>query len=51
VGCGICISLCNENALVLVRRPENEIQPIPINEAEWRQQRAIARNLNLESIL
>lgn len=43
-GCGVCIPMCPENALFLIRRPENEVLPIPETESEWLSQRAIARD-------
>lgn len=51
VGCGACIVLCAEEALKLVRRPEDEILPIPATEAEWRQQRADARHIDIGQVL
>ena len=45
VGCGVCVSACPEEALVLVRRPEAEILPVPVDQAEWRTQRAANRSL------
>lgn len=51
LGCGVCVSSCIENALVLVRRPPEEIRQVPVGEREWGMQRARARGLNLEEIL
>jgi Na+-translocating ferredoxin:NAD+ oxidoreductase RNF subunit RnfB len=42
-GCGVCITNCPEKALELIRRPENEILPIPINHTEWGAQRMVER--------
>ena len=35
VGCGVCVSACPDQALILVRRPENEIKPVPVSITEW----------------
>lgn len=51
VGCGVCVQACPEEALVLVRRPESEVVPVPGSKSEWMQQRAAARHLNLEDVL
>ena len=51
VGCGVCVQACPENALILVRRPEQEVVPVPSSKSDWMQQRAAARHLNLEDVL
>jgi ferredoxin len=50
VGCGVCVPLCPEDALSLVRRPESDLRPIPLDENDWRQQRAMARGLDLSKV-
>ena len=45
VGCGICVPACPSEALILVRRPDEEILPIPETPEAWRAQRAAARGL------
>jgi ferredoxin len=50
VGCGVCTLACPEGALSLVRRPEPEVMPVPATKAEWRAQRAVARNLDLRDV-
>ncbi len=35
VGCGLCVPVCPEDALVLIRRPEGELQPPPENIKSW----------------
>ncbi|MEW5941031.1 MAG: 4Fe-4S binding protein [Chloroflexota bacterium] len=45
VGCGVCVIACSTDALGLVRRPEEEVKPIPQTHAEWGLQRAMERNL------
>lgn len=49
VGCGVCALACPEQALVLVRRDQAEAPPL--NEADWRRQRAAARGLDLGTVL
>lgn len=51
VGCGVCVQLCLERALSLVRRPERDVLPPPVNEDEWRQARATARGIDLSEVL
>ena len=51
VGCGICVTVCPEEALSLVRRPPAEIAPVPQRESDWRQARADARHLDLSGVL
>jgi ferredoxin len=51
VGCGVCTLACPQGALELVRRPEDEITPVPENEAEWERQRAVARGMDPDHIL
>lgn len=43
VGCGVCVPTCPSQALILVRRPEEEILLIPETSADWKSQRANAR--------
>lgn len=51
VGCGVCVSTCPDQALILVRRPEEEIKPVPVSLSDWGRQRAEQRGLDLSSIL
>ena len=40
VGCGLCVPVCPEDALILIRRPEGEMQPPPENIKSWGKIRA-----------
>jgi len=51
VGCGVCVPVCAEEALSLIRRSEDEIMPVPINEREWGMQRAKVRGVDIEEII
>jgi Pyruvate/2-oxoacid:ferredoxin oxidoreductase delta subunit len=51
VGCGVCVQACPENALILVRRPEQEVAPVPLSKLDWMQKRAAARHLDLTEVL
>jgi len=48
-GCGVCVIKCSTGALGLVRRPEQEVKPIPHTLADWEAQRAVERGLHLAS--
>ena len=45
VGCGVCNLRCAPDALVLIRRPPEEVKAIPHTFADWKQQRLEARGL------
>jgi electron transport complex protein RnfB len=51
VGCGVCVPACPEGALILTRRPPEEILPVPATESDWRFQRASARGMDLGNVL
>jgi len=51
VGCGVCVNTCPDHALVLVRRPEDEVKPVPVSIVDWRMQRAQDRGIDLTPIL
>jgi Pyruvate/2-oxoacid:ferredoxin oxidoreductase delta subunit len=51
VGCGVCVQSCLEEALSLVRRPEEEIKAPPATILDWGMERAMVRELDLTKIL
>jgi heterodisulfide reductase subunit A-like polyferredoxin len=51
VGCGVCVNSCPDHALILVRRPENEIKPVPVSIIDWGLQRAKERGIDVTTIL
>lgn len=44
-GCGVCVITCSTGALGLVRRPDEEIKPIPQTYADWGMLRSAERGL------
>ncbi len=51
VGCGVCVNACPDNALILVRRPDEEIKPVPVSIKDWGNQRAQERGIDLRPLL
>lgn len=51
VGCGVCVQACPEDALILVRRQEPDVLPVPRSKSEWLQQRASFRQIDLNEVL
>lgn len=43
-GCGLCIGSCETEALSLVQKSPEELNPPPADDAEWRRIRAASRN-------
>lgn len=46
VGCGVCVPACPSEALGMVRRPAEQVLPIPETLADWGEQRHAARKMN-----
>jgi ferredoxin len=44
-GCGVCVLVCSTGALGLVRRPEEQVKPVPQTHADWGAQRIAERGL------
>lgn len=51
VGCGLCVQACPEDALTLVRRPEDEILKTPVTERDWMEARAFERGIEIISVI
>lgn len=50
VGCGVCVLSCPNEAMVLIRRPVEEVLPIPETQMDWGRQRAVERRINPAAI-
>ncbi len=51
VGCGQCVMHCTESALSLMRRPDEEILPVPPTLHDWQVERAAMRGRDIADIL
>lgn len=51
VGCGVCVPACPSEALVMVRRPADQVKPPPETMTDWRLERAAARGRDLGEVL
>jgi len=51
VGCGVCVDTCPDHALILVRRPEEEVKPVPVNLLDWGMQRVKDRGIDITPLL
>jgi Pyruvate/2-oxoacid:ferredoxin oxidoreductase delta subunit len=47
VGCGVCVPACDTEALLLVRRPDEEVLPVPVTEHDWGVIRAKERGIDM----
>ncbi len=45
VGCGVCVPACPTEALGLIRRPNEEVKPVPETLNDWASERAMARGM------
>jgi hypothetical protein len=45
------VQACSEQALILVRRPDEEIKPVPASNTDWGMQRAEDRGIDLSGLL
>ena len=50
VGCGVCVLVCPEEAMVLVRRPDDEVPVLLKDEEAWNAARAAARGIDLDVV-
>jgi electron transport complex protein RnfB len=50
MGCGVCVPFCETEAMKLVRRPEEEVLPIPVTKEDWGADRAQARGIDINII-
>ena len=51
VGCGVCVPQCPDEALTLIRRPEEQILEVPPTHDDWLSERAKARGLDITEVL
>lgn len=51
VGCGVCVNSCPDHDLILVRRPEDQVKPVPESIVEWGLQRTQDRGIDITTIL
>jgi electron transport complex protein RnfB len=51
VGCGVCVLACDQDAILLVRRPADQVLPPPLTENDWRAERAAARGFKLDAVM
>lgn len=51
VGCGVCVSFCAEQAMGLVRRPDDEVKPPPPTLMDWGLERAMTRGIDVLKVL
>jgi NAD-dependent dihydropyrimidine dehydrogenase PreA subunit len=49
IGCGLCITTCPVEAISLVRKADNQIQPPPKDEMDWYEKRAKLRGVDISA--
>ena len=47
IGCGLCVTTCPTEAIRLVRKPEQELAPPPMDEMAWYEARAEERGIDI----
>ncbi|MFP4452884.1 MAG: ATP-binding protein [Desulfobacterales bacterium] len=47
IGCGLCVSTCPNEAVSLIRKPEDQIETPPEDELDWYQVRARMRGVDI----
>jgi Na+-translocating ferredoxin:NAD+ oxidoreductase subunit B len=46
IGCGLCVSTCTTEAMRLIHKSPEELQPLPDNEMDWLEKRGAARGVD-----
>ncbi|MCP3684925.1 MAG: 4Fe-4S ferredoxin, partial [bacterium] len=47
IGCGLCVTTCQSEAIKLIRKETSEIIPPPKDEMDWHDKRASERGLDI----
>jgi len=50
VGCGVCAVVCPAGAMMLVRRPAEEVTPVSVTLDDWMRERAVSRGVDFEAV-
>lgn len=51
IGCGLCVTTCPEQAISLMRKPEERIDTPPTDEMEWYKERARLRGVDISRFI
>jgi hypothetical protein len=51
IGCGLCVTTCPSEAIQLLRKPAEEIEPAPRDEMDWYVARSRFRNRDIQKYL